>query len=216
MRRISASAVSAIISPRRSRCDPAANAAARPRISACWPPIPDAWNAGNAPKTSPQTADAASAKASAAPSKPTPSSRGVPSGAALTSARSSQEASTTPSAPPAVETSVLSTSSCDVRRRASAAERRAHGELVPARRAARDEEVGDVDARDEQQKADGAEQREQRQPDAGHEPVRQQLRVRADAGVRVRMLALERDRDAAQLAVRRLQADAGLEPPDAR
>ena len=83
----------------------------------------------------------------------------------------------------------------------SAAERRAHRELVLPRGAARDQEVRDVDARDEQQEADGAEQRQEREPDIGDQAIRERLGAATlDGRVGVRILLFERcgDRPAAR------------------
>ena len=70
----------------------------------------------------------------------------------------------TPSAPPARRHERALDEQLRRQPRASAAERRPHRELVLARRAARDQQVRDVDAGDEQQESDRAEQHEQRPP----------------------------------------------------
>ena len=94
---------------------------------------------------------------------------------------------------------------------ASAAERGADGELVLTRRAAGDQQVGDVDAGNQQQEADGAEQREQRQADVVDQPIGEQFGADADGAVGVRVLAFQRGGDRLQLAAGRLEADAGLQ-----
>ena len=158
--------------PMRARGEPAD----RPRTSACWPSTLDAWNAGNAPKTMPQTAAAASANSSAAPSRLHVGDPRRALGRDRDQRAQQPARRPTPSTPPTAEMSVLSTSICASSRSASAAERGADGELVLPRRAARDQQVGDVDARDEQQEADRAEQREQREPDVGDERDRRAAR----------------------------------------
>jgi hypothetical protein len=67
--------------------------------------------------------------------------------------------------------------------RAPAAERGSHRQLVLSRRAAGNQQVGDVDAGDQQQDADRAEQREQRDADVGDDAVGQRLGVGGDAGI---------------------------------
>ena len=99
---------------------------------------------------------------------------------------------------------------------ASAAERGADRELVLARRTARDQQVGDVDAGNQQQAADGAEQREQRQADVGDEPIGSRSVADADAGVGRGIFALERAAIVFNSRSRRLDGDAGLQPSDAR
>ena len=65
-------------------------------------------------------------------------------------------------APPATASTRLSVSSCRTSRAAARAERGAHRHLAPARRAAREQQVRDVGARDQQHRGDRAEQHDQR------------------------------------------------------
>ena len=88
----------------------------------------------------------------------------------------------------------------------SAAERRAHGELVLPRGAARDQQIGDVDAGHEQQAADGAEQHEQREPDLCHQPGGERLGAYGDAAVGVGMFALQVEADRGHLPRGRFHA----------
>ena len=89
---------------------------------------------------------------------------------------------------------------------ARAAERRAHGQLVLPRSPARDEQIRDVGACDEQQESDGSEQHVQRQTDLRNGPGQQELRFHADAAVRVRVLALQAGRNRAKILFGRLPA----------
>ena len=101
--------------------------------------------------------------------------RGVPSGAAATRRRSSQIAHSTPSRPPAAEIMRAVDQQLPHEAQPSAAERGADRELVLARRTARHEQARDVDAGNQQQATDGAEEREQRRADGRHEPIGQPL-----------------------------------------
>ena len=96
----------------------------------------------------------------------------------------------------------------------SSAECRSHGELVLPRGAARDQQVGDVDAGHEQQTADGAEQDEQREPHLCHEAGGERLDAYGDAAVGVGMFALKIQADCGQLLRRRFHVAAGHEPAD--
>jgi hypothetical protein len=49
--------------------------------------------------------------------------------------------------------------------RAAGAERRANRDFLPARQRTREQEIGDVGARDEQHESDGANQHDERAPD---------------------------------------------------
>ena len=93
-----------------------------------------------------------------------------------------------------------------------AAERRADGELVLPARAARNQQVRDVHAGDQQQTANCAEQREQRRTDAAHELIGEPRCSDANRAVRVRVLVFERLGDSLQFIGRRLHADVGLQP----
>ena len=100
----------------------------------------------------------------------------MPSGATAISARSSHAATATPSTPPADRDERALDQQLAGQPRAPAAERGAHRQLVLPRGAARHQQVRDVDARDQQQAADRAEQREQRQPDVVDQAIGQPIR----------------------------------------
>ena len=89
---------------------------------------------------------------------------------------------------------------------ASAAERGADGELVLARGAARDQQIGDVDAGHEQQAADGAEQDEQRETDLCHQPGGERFGAYRDAAIGVGVFALQVEADRGHLPRGRLHA----------
>ena len=68
------------------------------------------------------------------------------------------------------------------------AERRAHHQLVPARRGPRQQKIADVRAGDEQHQADRAEQRDQNRAAISHEVVGKAHDVGADAAILFRVL----------------------------
>ena len=80
------------------------------------------------------------------------------------------------------------------------AESGANREVVLSCRAARDEQAGDVRARDQQQAGDRTEQREQRRPYVGHHAGRERLDQDADRRVGRRILPFELSGDPLQLA----------------
>ena len=71
-----------------------------------------------------------------------------------------------PPAPPSRGEQSPSASSCEARRARAGAERRADGELALPRGGLREQQVRDVDARDQQDECDGAEQRDERRREA--------------------------------------------------
>ena len=120
-------------------------------------------------------------------------------GPSATSARMAQYATASPRAPPATPSTTLSTRNCWMRRAASGADGRAHGHFARAAVRAGQQQIGHVDAGDEQHERDGAQQDQQRRTDAAHDAIVQPHR-RHDA-VLVRYWDTDRDRRRATIAI---------------
>ena len=97
-------------------------------------------------------------------------------------------ATSRPRPPPSTHSTRLSVSSCRMTRIAAGAERAADRDLALARRAAREQQVGDVGARDQQHEADRAGQHEQRRPQIAGQLAVHRHEQRAPAGVELRKL----------------------------
>ena len=95
---------------------------------------------------------------------------------------------------------------------ASGAERRPHGHLARAAVRPREQEVGDVDARDEQHERDRAEQDQQRRPDAAHDPILQTHRGHHAILVGARKVARETLGHDGHRAIRAVEADRWFQP----
>ena len=185
------------------------------RTSACWPCAPEAWTAGNAPKTRPHRIEAASAKRTARPSSATSSSRGVPSGATASSSRSRPYSDEQAERPAGDRHEAALDQELADETTAPAAERRTDAQLVLPGRAARDEQVRDVDAGDQEETADRAEQDEQRESHGGDQLRGERRRADADVRVRLRILALEPRADGLHLGPGRCQRHARPQPSHA-
>ena len=96
-------------------------------------------------------------------------------------------ASMMPSAAPLSDNTSDSVSNCRMNARASGAHRRAHREFVLARRAAGQQQDGNIAAANRQQQRHRPEQQHQRRPDLLHEPLVQPLHLHPEA-VRRKML----------------------------
>ena len=94
-----------------------------------------------------------------------------------------------------------------------AAERRAHGKLRFACRAAREKEAGDVDARDDQQQADGAKEDPQHRPGAANRVRLQRDDVRGPEARPRRAIRLHPRRDRCQLGFRLFHVAPGFNRP---
>ena len=140
--------------PRRRRARRAGDAATDRAVVVLRPaparPVRATRHAGRMPESSATTADITPANASARQSSCSVSIHGTVAGPSRAIASSAHIASAAPAIPPATAITRLSSSSCCIDPAAAGAERDAHGHLALARRAAREQQVGDVDAGDEQ------------------------------------------------------------------
>ena len=94
------------------------------------------------------------------------------------------------------------------------AERRAHRQLARADRRAREQQVGDVGAADQQHESDDAEEQHRREPQiAADQRVVHRFERHAAALVGLGKLARETVRDGAQVGFGRLDRDAGFMRP---
>ena len=122
-----------------------------------------------------------------------------------------------PKRPPSAERTTLSASSWRMRRRASGAERGAHGELALPRRRPRQQQVGDVGARDQQHEGHGAGQDEERRTHVTGQLIAQRDDARRPAGVEVREhLRQSRPTPASSRAARVRRVMPGLQASDDR
>ncbi len=119
-------------------------------------------------------------------------------------------ASSRPAAPPAIASTSASISSCWKTRRAPRAERRADRDLLAASERAREEQVADVGARDQQHERDRGEQHHQRHADVADDQLLQRDDGGAPAGVLLRILALEPHRDRFHLGFRLREVTPGF------
>src|SRR5207302_692483 len=97
---------------------------------------------------------------------------------------------------------------------AGGAERRADGELAAPAYAAREQQVRDVGARDEQHGADGAEQYREREPVLPDDPLLQRQHANQARRVRLGEFAREPFADRAELGAGLFGRRAGREPRD--
>ena len=96
----------------------------------------------------------------------------------------------------------------------SGSERGSERELVPAGGAARQQQAGDVRARDQDEEDDRAGQHRQRRPPVAEQRVGERAGRDREAGVALGILALERRPIAVELGSRRFDGDARREPRD--
>ena len=119
----------------------------------------------------PVASDTPSAKSSTEPSIEMSLTRGMLPALSVWIGRIARYASSSPTLPPARARTTLSESICSTSRRAPGAERGANGDLLAAHRCAHQQQIGDVGAGDQDDDADGGEQRQQRRADAGDHAV---------------------------------------------
>ena len=171
-------------------------------------------NTGTRPNTSPVTIATAVVKPMTVQSTPMPVVLAIAAGLILRSSRCSRTRPAVPRTPPAVEMIRLSARRYRARRHreAPSAMRRANSRCRWAARARI--EVGDVDAGDEQQHADSAEEHQERRPRVavaalvpGHDDGRRLLRIHAARLIHARL-------DGRELRVRRLNRRAGGQPAE--
>ena len=96
------------------------------------------------------------------------------------------------------------------------ANRASDGELLAPRRAAHEQEIRDVDARDQEDHRDRAEQHEQRAPDIAHVVVLQRKHQHVPAGAALRVALRDVSGDGVDVRPRPLHRNAWLEASDAR
>ncbi len=199
-------------------------APARPGDAAEYAPIPSfiaacddrrsARTAGASAGSAPASIATSTVNASTGPSTVVSSSRGTSAGPNATTRRTAPYASARPQAPPIVERTRFSVSHCITTRVAAGADRQADRGFASSRRGAREQEVGDIRARDEQHEADRAcEQEERRLRVADHRLVRRR-ETHAPAMVRVGIRRIEPGAHGIDLRLRRANGRAGLQSPD--
>ncbi len=97
---------------------------------------------------------------------------------------------------------------------ASGAQRQAHGGFLLSRHAAREQQIGDIDAGDQQQQADRGKQHQQRRVRMPGDLIAQRHQFQRHAAVRVGMIACLASGISIHLDLRLSQADAGFHAPD--
>ena len=168
---------------------------------------------GKTPKSRPVSTERPAANAMTVRSRWTSARRGTPSGWSARSA--SRETPREEDAGSAAEHGQEDALGQELPQEtpAAGAQRGAHRDLAVPRRHAGEEQVRHVDAGDEQDEADGAEQDEQRVPRVSDEGLVEGDHGSAHALVRVRVLR-QPIGDGRHLLARALDRDAGLQPPD--
>ncbi len=144
------------------------------------------------------------AKSTTVPLTATASRRGMSAGCAHTSTRTAAYASSTPTAPP---TDAQHDGLCHElphQPSAAGAKRRPHRQFATARRAAREQQAGDVGAGDQQHQRDGAEQHEQRRACFADQQLEQRRRAEGEALVGVGKRLLQELADAPDVGVDRV------------
>ena len=131
-----------------------------------------------------------------------------------TSNSTSQKLSINPTAPPKMESNMLSVSIWRSDATAARAQRRADGDLFLPRGRASQKEIGDVRARDQEDAPNRAEENEERRPHRAHEPFVQDRQMRLPAFVRFVKRLPELRVDRVDLRLGLLQFDAGLHARD--
>ena len=154
-----------------------------------------AWTAGTTPKTIPVATDTASANISTGQSTPIAAARGSPVTVVISSDTPHDATQHAGGAAETREHHALD-DQLPHDAAAAAAERRPHGNLLLPAHGAREQQIGDVRARNQQHERHRAQQHEQRRPDVLHEHVLQRRHARADAAIELRILGLELLRDA--------------------
>ena len=183
-----------------------------PSLSASFRSGREPASAGARPKPTPVTSATAMVNASTRPSSATSLARGSASGLMATSASTPHTASKRPSAAPDRRQEQALGQKLADEPRAPGAERRANGHLAVARRRAREHQVGDVGAGDEQHEPDRAEQHEQRDAHVADDVVEQRLFAQrpAAAPVVVRIHFEHTRGDGGEIGVELRARDAGL------
>ena len=175
-----ASAISATTSPRRTNAPLSPTFDRPPSRSPVCTSARDACSDGRMPKTRPVQSEISVVKRSTGVSIRISSIRGMFDGLSATSARSAPYARSSPSAPPATESTMLSASICTTS--VPASRRGPCGSPAPgACGRAGEQQVGDVRAGDEQHERHGAEQHEQRGPDRLPAFLRERARLQASS-----------------------------------
>jgi hypothetical protein len=98
--------------------------------------------------------------------------------------------------------------------RAAGAERRPDADFALPCGGAREQEIGDIDARDEQHQQHGADQHEQRRPNLADHQLLQRKDHHGTGGIALRLFFLQLGVDPAHLAVGLIERDAVAQPPD--
>ena len=123
-----------------------------------------------------------------------------------------QKARRIPAMPPRTLSSSVSVSIWRTRLRRPARDGRPHGELLVAVHAARQQQVGNVGARDEQHQAHHAQQRQQERPDVTDDLLVQRCDANAVIRAGLRVLGREPVLDGVHLRLRLAQCRAGTQP----
>ena len=166
------------------------------------------------PTTSPVASDTPMVKSRTPDWSPIDSAWGRIAAAMPRSATSVARATTTPSAPPTTARTALSVSSCLNESRARGAEGGANRDFATAAGSAREQEVGDVGADDEEHDAHRAEQDEERRSHLADDRAGEAHDLDAARVLRVGELEGEPTRDDGEVRHRARRVDAGGEPAD--
>ena len=138
----------------------------------------------------------------------------MPCGSSAISASTPQTASSRPSAPPMIAEDDALGEQLPNQPRPAGAERGANRDLALARRGPRQQQVRDVDTRNQQHEADGAEQQPERLANIAHHRLVQRHRRDAQSFVAVRVLRRELTADRLDLEAHLFGRHTGLGPPD--
>ena len=137
----------------------------------------DSRHAGHSPNNSAVTVVRAMAKTSDGAVEAISSMRGRSGGASHRIARTPAYAASTPAAPADAASALASIRSCQIRLLRLAPMADAHHDLAAAGLGAREEESGDVHARDQQHESDRAKQNEQRRLDVAGDVILERIHV---------------------------------------
>ena len=174
----------------------------------------DARIAGRSPTATPASNDTTTVKPSATGSSVTSSTRGSDVRSAAMMARRRPAPTAIPSEPARSREQHAFGEQLPDDSTARGTERPSHRELAVSRRCARERQVREVDARDEQQEPDGTHQHEQSRTHGGHDRLLQRRRAQMQIRVVLRVIGSQSCRDRLQLGRESLDRRTGSEPRD--
>ena len=161
------------------------------------------WMAGASPKRIPVRTAIAAVKPSALPSSPISDARGRMEGLKVPSMRVPAQAMASPAAAPNAGQQHGFRQELADQARASGAERTAHAHLAAARRGAREQQVGEVHAGDQQDESHGRRERQQRRANAAHDGFLQAAEGGVPPGIGIGKLLFGARRDGVEIGLRR-------------